>query len=110
MGEEPIPIANKIEFGKIIVVIHEIVPEITADGWVEYRCAYHISDYSVSPPVRTHIAWAFFRSPSLSEEEARGKTPEQVRKMWAEKFVASLREALGRAVEEYLSNRSVFTM
>jgi len=110
MAAGPTPVVKKLDFGKIRVVIHEITADVSRDGRVEYRCAYHITDYNSSPPIRTGVAWAFFPEPVITAQERVGKTPDQVRKLWSQKFVDNLKGALRQVVEEYSANREVFTM
>lgn len=110
MATPPPPVVKKLDFGKIRVVIHEIVAHVGRDGRTEYRCTYHITDHSTSPPIKTGTAWVFFKEPVITPRERVGKTPEQIKRLWARKFVDNLKEALKQAIAEYRANREVFRL
>ena len=110
MALQPVPVVKKVTFGKIHAIIHEIVRHIDRDGNYVYRCTYHLTDYSVTPPIKTDTAWCFFKEPEITPEERRGKTLEQIRKLWAKKFIQNLKGALNEAVKQYKANRDVFRL
>ena len=107
---ERIPLAQKLEFGRIYVIIHEIAPVTTWDGKTQYRVAFHVTDYEAGKPIKTPVAHVFIDEPQVSPDEAKGLPPEDVTKLWQQKFMQSLREKLEFQIELYRRNRAVFTL
>jgi hypothetical protein len=108
--DERLPVVTKLEFGKIYVIIHEISPVTTWDGKTQYRVAFHVTDYETGRPIKTPVAHVFIDEPKVSPEEMRGLPPEDVNKLWQQKFIDSLREKLLFQIELYRQNRHAFTL
>jgi len=107
MSEEIAKI-TRLEFGKQHVIIHEVVPLFEIYGIKQFRIAYHITDYDITPPLKTPVAWVFITEPEIKPEERIGKTEAQIKDLYTKKFVNAMREELEKAVKLYRINREVF--
>jgi hypothetical protein len=106
------PKITRLDYGKQFIIIHEITPLFEIYGVKQFRIAYHITDYELKDlagnPFKTPVAWVFITEPEIKPEERIGKTPEQIKKLWQDKFIENLRNELKKAIDVYRLNREVF--
>lgn len=104
------PIGQKLEFGKIHVILHEVSPMRDENDEPVFMISYHITDYEHTKPIKTGVAHIFMKPPKLSPEETIGLTAEEKTKLWQNKFIEELKSKIEEQVEIYRQNRSVFLL
>jgi len=107
---QPTPIGQKLEFGKIHVILHEVSPIKDENNNTIFMVSFHITDYEEGRPIKTGVAHIFLKPPELKLEETIGMTDEEKTTLWQNKFIEELKNKLKEQVEIYRQNKSVFTL
>ncbi|MEM4765462.1 MAG: hypothetical protein QXE85_00060 [Nitrososphaerota archaeon] len=106
----PTPLGQKLEFGKIHVILHEISPIRDENNNIIFMVAFHITDYEEGRPIKTGVAHIFLKPPELKPEETIGLTDEEKTALWQNKLIEELKNKLKEQVEIYRRNKSVFIL